>query len=312
MKKTILIVITFCFCLSFTATECLEKLVILGSGPAGLTSALFAAQSHLNPLVIEGEQQDGQIASIYHIENYPGFPEGISGLELAERIHQQAEKFGARFQSGSVIQVDLLQYPFKIILKSGEEVYCESVVIATGASPKWLGLDSEASLIGHGVSASALLDGPQFKGQEVIVVGGGDSAMEQALLLAEEASHVTVIYKEGKLYGASYLQERLLNNPKIKCVLNTEVVEIHGADQGHVTGVLLKNLKTTKTTNLECAGIFVSNGRRPNTDLFQDQWEMTEKGYIVTKENSTHTTVASGCMSAVDAHKFMINKNKKY
>lgn len=321
----------YCFALCLYCSSALqgaeaEKIVILGAGPAGLTSSLFAAQANLNPLVIEGDPYEGQIASIYHIENYPGFPEGISGQDLANRIHQQAEMFGARFQSGQAVNVDLQQRPFHILLDDGREIFCESLVIATGASPKWLGLDSEAALIGHGVSASAILDGPKFAGKDVVVVGGGDSAMEQALLLTEYASHVTIVYKGEKFYGVSYLQERIFNNPKISCRFHSTVSAIRGVEEGYVTGVVL-----TDKTELACEGLFVSNGRKPNTDLFLGQLEMTEVGYIVTKPNSSLTTVkgvfaagdithaayrkvttsvAAGCMAAVDATKFLAEAKK--
>lgn len=306
-----------------------EKLVILGAGPAGLTSALFAGQAHLDPLVIEGEPADGQIASIYRIENFPGFYEGISGLDLSMRIRTQAEIFGARFYPSQAIAVDLSQRPFHIVLADGVEIVCESLVIATGASPKWLGLESEAALIGRGVSASATLDAHKFNEKAVIVIGGGDSAMEQALLLAEHATQVTIICKNEKLHASSYLQERVFQNPKIAIKYCTEVIDIRGVDVGRVTGVLLRHSQTKKENVLPCEGVFVSNGRQPNTGLFIGQLKMTDVGYIITKPDSTLTSVpgvfaagdivhtayrkvitsaASGCMTALDAAKFLVSQ----
>lgn len=332
MKKNIITLIAICLYCNFASSAEIEKLVILGSGPAGLTSSLFAAQAHLEPLVIEGDPYEGQISAIYRIENYPGFPEGISGKELAERIHMQAEMFGTRFHSSSVIDVDLMQYPFRILLGDGLEIYCESLVIATGASPKWLGLEGEAALIGHGISASATLDAAKFRDQDVVVVGGGDSAMEQAILLTEYANHVTIIHKDDKLSGASYLQERIFKNTKIDCKFNSEIAAIEGVNEGHVTGLILRNVKTKEENPFACTGIFVSNGRKPNTDLFLNQLEMTDKGFIKTKPDSTLTSVpgvfaagdithvayrkvttaaASGCMSAIDVTKFFADQRKK-
>lgn len=331
MKNLVIIFLTICLCYNCAYSQEIEKLVVLGSGPAGLTASLFAAQSHLNPLVIEGDPYEGQITSIYQIENYPGFPEGISGQELASKIHKQAEMFGVRFHSGQVIEVDLLQYPFRLVLDDGLELYCESLVIATGASPKWLGLENEAALIGHGISSSAVLDAAKFIDRNVVIVGGGDTAMEQALLLTEYASHVTMIYKDDKFYGAPYLQERVFSNSKIDCRFNSEIAEISGAAEGYVTGIVLRNLKTEEEVCFPCEGIFVSNGRKPNTSLFLDQLEMTKDGYIITKPDSsltsvkgvfaagdiTHaayrkvaTAVASGCISAIDATRFFAEQKK--
>ena len=329
MKKLLLLLMAAC--LFSTAVHCaeMEKLVILGSGPAGLTSSLFAGQAHLDPLVIEGGPHEGQIASVYCIENFPGFPEGISGQELSRRMRKQAENFGARFHPSHAVTVDLLQYPFHIRLNDGQEIYCESLVIATGASPKWLGLKAESVLIGHGISSSATLDAQKFQDQVVLVVGGGDSAMEQALQLTEYASHVVLIYKDSHLHAASYLQERVFNHPKIACLFNSEIIDIDGVDQGYVTGAIVKNLDTQTDAYIACRGIFVSNGRKPNTDLFLNQLEMTQKGYIVTKPDSTLTSlpgvfaagdithaayrkvttaVAAGCMSAFDVAKFLSEK----
>lgn len=303
-----------------------EKLVILGTGPAGLTAGLFAGQSHLCPLVIEGENFDGQLASIYRIENYPGFPEGISGQELRERIRQQAEIFGARFQTGYATEVNLENRPFRIVLSDGQEIQTESLVIATGAAPRWLGLEGEKSLIGHGISASATFDGHLFVDKDVLVVGGGDSAMEQALILTEYAKKVILIYNKNKFYSSSYLQDRVFKNGKIEVLFNTEISVIKDVGKGYVTGVVLHNNKTEKDSDLACDGIFVSNGREPNTKIFKKWLKMTDKGNIVTESDNTKTSVsgvfaagditespyrkvvtsaASGCMSAMDAIRFL-------
>lgn len=329
MKKILILLILCCASsLSLNSNE-IEKILILGGGPAGLTASLFAGQSHLNPLVIEGDEYQGQITSIYQIENYPGFPEGISGKDLALKIHQQAGRFGARFNSSYAVEVDLSKRPFRVTLADGQEIYSESLVIATGTSSKWLGVTGEAELIGHGVSSSATLDAPKFKDKEVVIIGGGDSAMEQALLLSKYAIHVTMIYKDAQFYGAKYLQERVLNDPKIDFQFNSEVIAIDGVD-GEVVGVVVRNVQTKEKFSLSCAGVFVSNGRKPNTDLFLGQLEMTKNGYIITKPNSTLTSIpgvfaagdithaayrkvttamASGCMSSIDAMKFLSEGN---
>lgn len=326
--KTLLI----SFMLITSSVYCeVEKLVILGGGPAGLTSAIFAGQSHLKPLVIEGEKSEGQYAAVFRIENFPGFPEGISGQELTDKLVQQAQQFGTRFQSSHALHVDLNTYPFHIILADGNEIESESLIIATGASPKWLGIDSEKPFIGNGISANALLDGPGFANKEVIVVGGGDSAMEQALMLAKDSAKVTMIYKDKALYGSKYLQERVFENPKIAVIFNTIVIEVKDPGLGRITGVVLRDVQSKEEREFFCEGILVANGRKPNTDLFKGQLEMTEAGYIVTQPDTTKTSVAgvfvagdiaekayrkmvtaaaSGCMSAIDATRFFSEKKK--
>lgn len=307
-----------------------EKLVVLGGGPAGLTCSLFAAQAHLSPLVIEGNYRDGQIAAIDWIENYPGFPEGISGEELSQRIKLQSEKFGTQFCPNSIVEADLSQLPFKLTFQDGEELYCESLVIATGASPKWLGLESERALIGHGVSANALEDAPYFKGKQVGVVGGGDSAMEQALLLANYAEQVTLFHKGDRFTAAKYLQERVFDNPRIIISLNTAILEILGVENEQVEGIIVKDLKTQEETIIQLQGIFICNGRKPNTDIFLGQLEMNERGHILTRNSTSKTSkegvfaagditstpyrkvttaVASGCISALDAIQYLSEKH---
>lgn len=330
MKNVFVLLVMLTLFMGEALSAEIEKLVILGGGPAGLTCSLFAAQAHLTPLVIEGNQNEGQINAIYHIENYPGFPEGISGEELVQRIKIQAEKFGAKFCPNSVVSADLSRSPFRLAFQNGEELYCESLVIATGASPKWLGLESEQALIGYGVSANAIADGLPFNGKQVCVVGGGDSAMEQALFLAKGASHVMIFYKGEELTAAKYLQERVYCNPLINVCLNTTISEVLGVEEGHVTGVLVKDLKTLQEISIPLEGVFICNGRKPNTDIFFGQLEMDERGYIVTRFATSHTSkegvfaagdithtpyrkvttaVASGCVSALDAAKYLSERD---
>lgn len=246
----------------------LEKLVVIGKGPAGLSAAIYAGQAHLNPLVIEGEECDGQLVMINRIENYPGFPEGIEGESLMERMRLQAENFGARFLDDYAVAVDLQSYPFLITVNDGEEVACESVIIATGSSPRWLGVAGEEALKGLGVSASAICDGPLFQGKEVVVVGGGDAALEQALLLTDYAAKVTILHRDDHFTASSYLVERVFSHPSIDAIFNSKVEEILGVEQGWVIGILLSDLKTGMKKKLMCAGILVAVGRKPNTDLF--------------------------------------------
>lgn len=325
MKQLYVFLLALLF-LSGTVQADIEKLVILGGGPAGLTAAIFAGQAHLNPLVIEGELAAGQYGSVYKLENFPGFPEGISGVELNEKLSVQAKAFGARLQPGKVMKVDLAGRPFQIELADGTLIAVESLIIATGASPKWLGLEGEESLIGKGVSANAMVDGPQYAGQEVIVIGGGDVAMEQALILAEYASQVTIIYKSKAFYASSYLQERVAANSNIECLMETEVIAIQDIDQQAVSGVTLQHTSTKELADFSCKAIFVANGRKPNTDIFKGQLEMTETGYLITKPDSTEssipgifiagdiaqkayrkmvTSAASGCMAAIDVTRFV-------
>ncbi len=313
--------------LFFILTTCLplsaiEKVVILGGGPAGLMAGVFAGQAVLNPLIVEGCPEEGQYSGVYKIENFPGFPEGISGEELNCRLKEQAARFGANFCPECAVSVDLENYPFRIELSDGTTIETESLILATGASPKWLGIEGEQELIGKGIGANALREAKNYVGKDVIVVGGGDSAMEQALILAEYAKKVFLIYKGSSFYAAKYLQERVLNNSKIEALFNQEVIALTNTQA--VEGVILQNSLT-----LPCEGIFVANGRKPNTDLFMGQLEMNASGYIVTKPGTTQTScpgvfvagdiadlayrkmvtaAASGCMSAIDAIKFLKEK----
>lgn len=319
------LLLSLSFLLPCHADEQVEKVVILGGGAAGLTAALFAGQSKLSPVIVEGKGA-GQIGAVYKMENYPGFPEGISGDELVDRIRIQAENFGARFHSGSVVDVDVINRPFKITFDNGQMMYAETIILALGTSKKWLGLDSEEALKGKGVSGNATTDAPQFQDKEVVVVGGGDAALEEALVLAKYARKVTLIHRSSQLSAAEYLKEKVGMNDKIRIILDSAVAEIQDVSKGYVTSVLLKNLKTEELTALPCEGVFVSIGRQANVGIFKGQLELTSSGLVAVETPGTETSVAgifaagdisdptyrkvitaagSGCMAAMDAIRFL-------
>lgn len=303
-----------------------HNVIIIGGGPAGLTAAIYVARAELSPLVIEGYQTGGQLMWTTEIENFPGFDERVTGPELMGKMKKQAEKFGTQFISKDVTSVDLSKQPFEI--KVGEEVYLtRTLIISTGSSAKWLGLESEKKLIGRGVSACATCDGAFFKDKQVIIIGGGDSAMEEAIFLTKFASKVTVIHRRDELRASVIMQEKAKANPKIEFLFNSEVQEILGED--NVTGVKVKNNKTNETSNLTCDGVFVAIGHVPNTKLFKDNLELDVKGYIVTKGKSTTTNVegvfacgdvqdytyrqaisaaGTGCMAALEAERLLTHR----
>jgi thioredoxin reductase (NADPH) len=256
-----------------------EKVLILGAGPAGLSAALYAARAELNPLVLTGMEMGGQASLTHTIENYPGFPEGIGGAELGELFRQQAERFGARFEYDLATAVDLSQRPFKVRTYSIEYL-AETLIIATGASPNHLNVPKESELTGRGVSYCATCDGWFFKDKKVVVVGGGDSALEEGLFLTRYATDVTVIHRRDQLRAGAILQKRARENPKIHFIWDTVVSEILG--NGVVNGVRLKNVKTGEIRDLETDGVFIFIGHTPNTQIFQGQLDMTPQGYIVT------------------------------
>ncbi|MDP1768676.1 MAG: thioredoxin-disulfide reductase [Nitrospirota bacterium] len=301
----------------------MRHVVIIGSGPAGLTAAIYAARANLSPLLIEGWQSGGQLTTTTEVENYPGFAKGIMGPDLMKEMRAQAERFGTEFLTADVTAIALTPRPFTLTIDGEQSVQAKTLIIATGASAIQIGLKNEARLTGHGVSTCATCDGFFFKGKELMVVGGGDSAMEEATFLTKFASKVTVIHRRDKLRASKIMQDRAMKNEKISFLWNSVVEDILGNDL--VTGVRVKNLVTNKVLEVPCAGVFVAIGHRPNTTLLSGQLDMDAKGYIRTT-NGTATSVpgvfaagdvqdsvyrqavtaaGSGCMAAIDVERFL-------
>ncbi len=258
-----------------------KKVTILGSGSAGLTAAIYAARSNLEPLVIQGLQAGGQLTITTDVENFPGFPNGIQGPELMEEMHKQAERFGTQFIYDNAESVDLSKRPF-VIRTSTEEIETETLIVCTGASAKLLGMEAESKLMGHGVSACATCDGFFFRDKKVFVVGGGDTALEEAGFLTRFASSVTLIHRREQFRASAIMVDRAKSNPKIKYLLNSVLEDIRDVSQGAVTSIVVKNLVTGKSEEHEADGVFIAIGHKPNTELFQGQLELTETGYVVT------------------------------
>jgi thioredoxin reductase (NADPH) len=302
-----------------------RKVVIIGSGPAGLTAALYAARANLAPLLIEGLEAGGQLMLTTMVENWPGFRDGIMGPALMEEMRAQAERFGTDVLQGNVVSVDLQRRPFTIALAEGRQVTTESLVVATGASARWLDIGSDRKLSGRGVSTCATCDGYFFRGRPIAVVGGGDSAMEEAIYLTRFASKVIVIHRRDTLRASKIMQDKALRNPKIEFIWDSEVAEVNDVSKGEVTGVVVRNLKTGALTQVPLDGVFIAIGHTPNTSLFADQITLDANGYIITQGGSRTnvpgvfaagdvqdhvyrqaiTAAGSGCMAAIDAERYL-------
>ncbi len=314
------------------SAEKVHNVIIIGSGPAGLTAALYAGRANLSPLVFEGPQPGGQLTITTEVENYPGFFDGIMGPALMDVMRKQAQKFGADCQFKMVDEVDFSKRPFRLVVE-GKEFFSHTVIVATGASAKLLNLPTESEYMGYGVSACATCDGFFFKNQHVVVVGGGDTAMEEATYLTKHASRVTVVHRRNELRASKVMQDRARKNPKIDFVWDSAVVEVVGEknELGHkkATGVKIKNLKTGQVTDFKCDGLFLAIGHQPNTQLFAGKLEMDQVGYLVTKPHSTATNVpgvfaagdvadptyrqavsaaGTGCMAAIDAERYLVSQ----
>ena len=274
-----------------------RELVIVGSGPAGLTAALYAARADLRPIVIEGAEAGGQLMLTTDVENYPGFPDGILGPELMMKFREQAERFGAEFVTADVDRVDLSASPFGAWVGS-TEYRSEALVISTGASARMLGLPSEGRLLGHGVSTCATCDGFFFREKDIAVVGGGDSAIEEALFLTKFANHVTVIHRRDELRASKIMQDRAFANPKIDFRWNSVVTDVGG--DGQVSSIDLRDTQTDATSRLEVGGLFVAIGHDPNTRLFEGQVELDENGYVVLPASGSTATSVDGVFAAGD------------
>ena len=301
----------------------MHNVIIIGSGPAGLTAAVYTARANLSPLMIEGSQAGGQLTLTTDVENFPGFPQGIMGPQLIQDMRAQAGRFGTVFQTADVTRVDLSQRPFAVTINDEETVRARSLIISTGASANLLGLDSESRLLGHGVSTCATCDGFFFRGQPIAVVGGGDSAMEEATFLTKFASHVTIIHRRDKLRASKIMQDKAMNNEKISFRWNSVVEEISGDEV--VTGLRLRDSVTNDTGTLDCKGVFVAIGHTPNTHVFRGQIETDANGYIRTSHGTATsvpgvfaagdvqdphyrqaiTAAGTGCMAAMDAERFL-------
>ena len=306
-----------------------HKVIIIGSGPAGFTAALYTARANLEPIIFEGTQPGGQLMITTDIENYPGFENGISGPELMETMRKQVHRFGAKSFYRTIIKVDFLKKPYTLTADDNTEFTADTVIIATGASARLLGMESESKFFSYGVSACATCDGFFFRNQRVVVVGGGDTALEEANYLTHHASEVAIIHRRDEFRGSKIMVDRAKNNPKIKFILDSVIDEIVGTEDDMkkaVTGVKIKNVKTGEIHLHECEGVFIAIGHKPNTEIFKDWLDMDEVGYLITQPKSTKTKIpgvfvcgdaqdsyyrqaisaaGTGCMAAIDAERYL-------
>jgi thioredoxin reductase (NADPH) len=304
----------------------MHEITILGSGPAGLTAAIYAARANLKPLLVEGLNAGGQLNITSDVENYPGFPKGIMGPELMVEFRQQAERFGTQFLAGDATKVELTHKPILVHVENHQVIETRTLILATGASAKWLGLESETALLGRGVSSCATCDGFFFRDRNLVVVGGGDTALEEALYLTRMAKQVSVIHRRDQLRGSKIMQERAFKNEKIGFVWDSVVEEILDLALGKVTGVRLRNVKTGAVTEMPADGVFVAIGHLPNSKLIEGQIDMDARGYVICRPNSTYTNLpgvfacgdlvdsvyrqavtaaGTGCMAAIDAERWL-------
>jgi thioredoxin reductase (NADPH) len=301
-----------------------HKVVIIGTGPAGLTAALYTGRAGFKPVVIQGPEPGGQLMTTTDVENFPGFPDGIMGPEMMGKFQAQAERFGADLRYGMVTHVDFSQRPFKILVDEEIPLLADTAIVSTGASAKYLGLPNEKRLLGYGVSACATCDGAFFRNQEIAIVGGGDTAMEEALFLTRFASKVWLIHRRNEFRASKIMQQRVLAHEKIEVIWNTAIEDVLGEKE--VEALALKNVETGETRTLPVQGFFVAIGHKPNTEIFQGILDMDETGYIQTKSNSTYTNIegvfacgdaqdhvyrqaitaaGTGCMAAIDAERWL-------
>lgn len=304
--------------------------VIIGSGPAGLTAALYTARANLKPLVLEGPEPGGQLTTTTDVENYPGYPDGVLGPKMMDDFRNQAKRFGADCRWGTVTSVDFENQPYKVTIDEKTEVFAKTLIVSTGASARWLGMESEQRMRGKGVTACATCDGAFFRDQHVVVIGGGDTAMEEATFLTRFASKVTIIHRRDEFRASKIMQKRALGHPKVEVIWNSVLEEVLGDKV--VEGVKVKNVKTDEVTTLEdVTGVFLAIGHKPNTDLFKGVLDMDETGYILTKAGSTYTNMpgifacgdaqdkdyrqavtaaGTGCMAAIDAERWLANQEE--
>jgi thioredoxin reductase (NADPH) len=302
----------------------MENVVILGTGSAGLTAAIYTGRANLNPLVIEGLEPGGQLTTTTEVENFPGFPEGVDGPLLMMKMREQAERFGARFVPGLVASVDFKKQPLRVVMDDGSVHESKTVIIATGASAKYMGLPSEQKLIGRGVTSCATCDGAFYKNVPVAVVGGGDTATEEALFLTRFASKVHLIHRRNEFRASKIMIERVMKNPKIEVIWDTVVEDVMDVGKNEVTGLRLKNVKTGATSDLTVSALFVAIGHQPNTEAFKDQVKMNDVGYVLADNTKTNvpgvfaagdvqdpvyrqaiTAAGTGCMAALEAERFL-------